>query len=326
MSWIEPSAELLHSLFAVALVFIIGPITPATGFAKGPQSRQFGPRCRAHRSAAAACATPDRRPSSLVPRLPAIDRVIPAPPRRARLPRPLDPIMPEVYASCPLFRKPEPEHEACGAHRSDRRGGHRPPGGTPRHPPPPVAAAAAAVIRPIGQCTFMALHTADGRHPRSRPPRLSALAAVVAQLILVLGVLLNPVAAASVPFENCLSDSYINNVPTPLQWVPLWVDASFDETDKHTLRVTMWGNVTGAFTNVTLPSANDPHWHDPTQTDGKILDEPEPNVPNPKLTTLHSKIDVLTYEPWSENTNFCNTSLVNASCPLAPVFVDSNSR
>jgi hypothetical protein len=130
-----------------------------------------------------------------------------------------------------------------------------------------------------------------------------------------------------VSFENCLSESYIKNQPTPLQWEPKFVDASFDPTDsKHTLRVTMWGNVTGAFTNVALPSADSPDWKDPSKTDGKILDEPEPNVPNPKLTTLHSKVNVLTYEPWSQNTNFCNTSLVNASCPLPPVFGEPNYR
>lgn len=127
-------------------------------------------------------------------------------------------------------------------------------------------------------------------------------------------------------FANCLSESYINNVPTPLQWVPQFVDAAFDTTNtKHTLRVTMWGNVTGSFTNVSLPAPGSPDWTDPRKTDGKILGEPEPNAPKPKLTTLRSKIDVLTYEPWSQNTNFCNTSLVNASCPLAPVF-GANTR
>ncbi|KAL1836936.1 hypothetical protein VTJ49DRAFT_4449 [Mycothermus thermophilus] len=148
----------------------------------------------------------------------------------------------------------------------------------------------------------------------------------VLRLIVLMCAVLRPVAAVQVPFENCLPESYINNVPTPLQWVPVWVDASFNATDpKHTLRVTMWGNVTGAFTNVTLPPPDSPDWSDPSKPDGKILGEPEPNVPNPKLTTLHSKVEVLTYEPWSDNTNFCNTSLVNASCPLAPVFVDKNS-
>jgi hypothetical protein len=156
---------------------------------------------------------------------------------------------------------------------------------------------------------------------------LSTVLAAVSWLILVPCAVLRPVAAATVPFENCLSESYINNEPTPLQWVPLWVDASFNATDpKNTLRVTMWGNVTGAFTNVTLPPPDSPDWRDDSKTDGKIQGVPEPDAQFPKLTTLHSKISVLTYEPWSDRTNFCNTSLTNASCPLAPVFVDANSR
>jgi hypothetical protein len=82
----------------------------------------------------------------------------------------------------------------------------------------------------------------------------------------------------------------------------------------------MWGNVTGSLYNVTLPPPNSPDWTDPKKLDGKILGEPEPDSDAPKLTTLHNKVDFLTYEPWSDNTNFCNTSLTNASCPLAPIF------
>jgi hypothetical protein len=162
---------------------------------------------------------------------------------------------------------------------------------------------------------------------RLRPflPRPSLFAALTS-LIFVPGALFRPAAAAAVPFENCLLASYINNVPTPLQWVPQWVDASFNATDpKHTLRVTMWGNVKGAFTDVVLPPPESPDWKDPTKTDGKIIDEPEPDVPDPKLTTLRSKVNVLTYEPWSDLENFCNKSLTNASCPLGPVFVEANS-
>ncbi|KAK5651746.1 hypothetical protein OQA88_11708 [Cercophora sp. LCS_1] len=132
--------------------------------------------------------------------------------------------------------------------------------------------------------------------------------------------------AAFVRFDNCLLESYKTNNPVPLQWVPLFVDASFNTTDpKHTLRVTMWGNVTGSFTDVQLPPGNSSDWNDPAKLDGKILDEPDPDAPNPKLTTLHSKVEFLTYEPWSENTNFCQDSLANASCPLAPVFNTNES-
>ncbi|KAK3383904.1 hypothetical protein B0T24DRAFT_517324 [Lasiosphaeria ovina] len=145
------------------------------------------------------------------------------------------------------------------------------------------------------------------------------------RILLLLGALFRPAVAAQVAFENCLPDSYKNYEPTPLQWRAVSVDASFDTTDtKHTLRITMWGNVTGSSTNVTLPPPSSPDWTDATKLDGKILDEPEPDAVNPKLTTLHSKIDVLTYEPWNESTNFCKM-LANASCPLAPVFNANSS-
>ncbi|KAK4105973.1 hypothetical protein N658DRAFT_414845 [Parathielavia hyrcaniae] len=228
--------------------------------------------------------------------------------------------MPPVHGSRPPL--PESKPEPCGAHRSDGRGAHPSPGRAPCHPPSAAFVCSNASRPPAVPLLF----AADSKQLRLRYrlPRSPVIAAL-AWLLLAPGALLRPAAAANVSFENCLSETYIKNVPTPLQWVPKFVDASFNSTDgKHTLRVTMWGNVTGAFTNVELPSAGSPDWQDPTRTDGKILDEPEPNAPNPKLTTLHSKIDVLTYQPWSENTNFCNTSLVNASCPLPPVFLDAN--
>ncbi|SPQ18968.1 71229c02-fcfd-414f-80fc-e6de379db464 [Thermothielavioides terrestris] len=175
-------------------------------------------------------------------------------------------------------------------------------------------------------CHPASLADAHGSRRRRLDLFPSPVIAALTLLIVVSSAILRPVAAAAVSFQNCLSDSYVNNEPTPLQWVPMLVDAAFDTVNpKHTLRVTMWGNVTGSFTNVTLPPPGSPDWTNPNKTDGKILDEPQPDVPNPKLTTLHSKIDVLTYEPWSQNTNFCKTSLVNGSCPLAPVFVPANS-
>ncbi|KAK3695197.1 hypothetical protein B0T22DRAFT_97138 [Podospora appendiculata] len=164
---------------------------------------------------------------------------------------------------------------------------------------------------------------AAGRQ-RSRS-RLSSSTPGMAWGMLFLGALLRPAAAAFVSFENCLPESYISYSPTPLQWRAVSVDASFDTVNpKHTLRLTMWGNVMGSATNITLPPLNSTDWADPTKTDGKILDEPEPNAPDPKLTTLHSKVNVLTYEPWGDSFNFCNTSLQGPhKCPLAPVFGDN---
>lgn len=161
--------------------------------------------------------------------------------------------------------------------------------------------------------------------PRTKPSRYRSWAHSIfftnMALVLLACVALQPVTAANVPFENCLPDSYRYNQPTLLQWLPSEVHASFDtENPSHTLLVTMWGNVTGSLYNVTLPPPNSTAWKDPKKIDGKILGEPEPDSDAPKLTTLHSKVEFLTYEPWSDNTNFCNTSLTNATCPLAPIF------
>lgn len=215
--------------------------------------------------------------------------------------------MQTAHAFGPPVSQSIPEPELCGARRSDGCRESRPsPGRAPQHPPRLPAA--------------RARKTGHGDRLCLRPPRPPVLPAF-AWLTLLASALLRPAAAAFVSFENCLPESYVNNEPTPLQWVPHSVDASFDTTDpKHTLRVTMWGNVTGSFTNVALPPPGSPDWDDPSKTDGKIVNGPEPDSPNPKLTTLHSNVKVLTYEPWCNNTNFCETSLVNGSCPLGPVF------
>jgi hypothetical protein len=138
-------------------------------------------------------------------------------------------------------------------------------------------------------------------------------------------VFLQPVIAAKVAYENCLPDSYRLNDPKLLQWEPYEVHAWFNTEDpSHTLQVTLWGNVTGTYNNVTLPPPNSTDWTNPNKTDGKILGEPEPDSPKPKLTTLHKKVEFLTYEPWSDDVEFCNGSLTNASCPLGPVFNTSD--
>ncbi|KAI0147871.1 integral membrane protein [Hypoxylon sp. NC0597] len=136
-----------------------------------------------------------------------------------------------------------------------------------------------------------------------------------------------------VPFENCLDSKYIySNQPqgeAQLQWVPLHVDAVFDTVNPaHNLRVTVWGNVTGRAGSDPLPSWDSPDWNDPSLVlNGKIQNEPDQSVPpaQRKVTTLHSKVDVLTYEPWYLNSNFCD-SLLNGTCPLGPVFKDIPSN
>ncbi|KAI1143369.1 integral membrane protein [Hypoxylon sp. FL0543] len=136
-------------------------------------------------------------------------------------------------------------------------------------------------------------------------------------------------SAVMVPFENCLDSKYIyTNQPAgqaQLQWVPLHVDAVFDtENPAHNLRVTVWGNVTGRAGNDPLPPWNSSDWNDPTLAlNGKIQNEPDLNAPpaQRKVTTLHSKVDVLTYQPYVSNSNFCD-NISNGSCPLGPVFED----
>ncbi|KAI1083082.1 integral membrane protein [Whalleya microplaca] len=136
-----------------------------------------------------------------------------------------------------------------------------------------------------------------------------------------------PARSVMIPFDNCLPDSYVYTNKAPdevqLQWIPLYVDAAFDtKNPAHNLRVTVWGNVTGRVGNEPLPPYDSPDWSDPNLVlQGKIRDEPNPSAPaaERKATTLHNKVDVLTYEPFTSNVNFCQ-NIANASCPLGPVF------
>ena len=142
-------------------------------------------------------------------------------------------------------------------------------------------------------------------------------------MLMFLSLFTQPVLAVLLQhFQNCLPASVRLSEPLQLQWIPLYVGATFDNKGpSHNLRVTVWGNVTGAYdpTTVTLPAWNSEEWSNPNFTDGKIVDDPFPDTAN-LLTTLHSKIDVLTYEPYAADFDFCNGSLTNASCPLGPVF------
>lgn len=138
-----------------------------------------------------------------------------------------------------------------------------------------------------------------------------------------------PTSAVFIDFQNCLSLSVQNNTPLQLQFVPLFMDAKFNTTDpSNNLQVTVWGNVTGSGPEelVILPPPNNTAYWNSNQTNlgGKIQDEPEPDVPNPRLTTLLNKVDVLTYQPWSQSVDFCD-QLINASCPLAPRFYANRS-
>lgn len=136
-------------------------------------------------------------------------------------------------------------------------------------------------------------------------------------LVMLVCFLINPATAAFINFQNCLSEAYQDASPPPLQFVPLFMDASFNTTDpSHELMVTVWGNVTGAYTQVQLPPPNDTAWTNPNFTDGKIENLPFPHT---RWTTLSTKVNVLTYEPWKQSDKFCD-ALVNGTCPLAPRF------
>lgn len=136
---------------------------------------------------------------------------------------------------------------------------------------------------------------------------------------------LQAVSAVSLPFDNCLPDNYIYSNQAAgeaqLQWVPLHLEAVFDlNSPNHNLRVTVWGNVTGKVGSDPLPAWNDSAWSDPKGVPlGKILAQSAPNTPNSNATTLHTKVDVATYEPFTSDVYFCD-NLLNGPCPLGPVF------
>jgi ML-like domain len=183
----------------------------------------------------------------------------------------------------------------------------------------------------------------DERPPRTSSPQQGSLPTIRAQradmplrwrqscpfgtlgylLVLIASLWVIPTSAVFIDFQNCLSQSYQNDVPLQLQFDPLYMDAVFNTTDpSHNLHITVWGNVTGSGPEILVllpPADNKTYWSsNETNLGGKIEDNPTPDGAN-KLTTLFSKVNVLTYEPWSQTVEFCN-QLINASCPLSPSF------
>lgn len=157
-------------------------------------------------------------------------------------------------------------------------------------------------------------------HP-SRILALTARSSFLALVLLVLAVA-TPAAAVLLEFDNCLPDSYVLNKPPLLQWVPLYLDAVFDtKSPNNNLQVIAWGNVTGSQNVGALPPPGDPYWKDANETNGKIDETPYEDT---LATTLVKRVNVLTYEPFNDRSNFCADSLVNGTCPLAPVFDYTN--
>ncbi|KJZ76539.1 hypothetical protein HIM_03875 [Hirsutella minnesotensis 3608] len=167
----------------------------------------------------------------------------------------------------------------------------------------------------------MAARTRPTRTRWKLVARTSSLLVALVPALLVLVLAVSPASAVRVPVTNCLSDSYQSNTPALLQWEPLFADARFDtQGGNHNLQLIVWGNVTGSWTRDPLPGANDPYWTNPNKTNGKIIETPDPDADDKKATTLYRRVNVLSYEPWHEPVNFCKNGLVNASCPLGPVF------
>lgn len=151
------------------------------------------------------------------------------------------------------------------------------------------------------------------RAPRTRQPR-QIMGFTYTIVALILCWLVTPAAGVFVSFQNCLPVSYQNNLPRALQFVPLFVNASFDTKDpNHNLQVTVWGNVTGAYTTDPLPAPDSPDWTSDNVTLGKIEDAIV------KRTSISKKVTVLTYQAWKEVDGFCD-EITNGSCPLAPSF------
>ncbi|KAI1259646.1 integral membrane protein [Xylariaceae sp. FL1019] len=159
-------------------------------------------------------------------------------------------------------------------------------------------------------------------------PAASLLSFITVALVLLASARFPTASAARIEFENCLDDGYIYTSVSPeqaqLQFVPLAVDAVFDaKTNSHNLQVTVWGNVTGRVGDAVLPASNSSEWNSSTGAlDGKIQNTIEQGLTQFNATTLHSSVEVLSYQPYENDAYFCK-SLLNSSCPLGPVFNDT---
>lgn len=129
-----------------------------------------------------------------------------------------------------------------------------------------------------------------------------------------------------VNFDDCLQKvNILNEAKSPyLQFTPLHVWATFDTFNpKHTLNVTVYGNVSGQAQLGTYPAADNPDWLDPNKTFGKIVNLDQQNN---KYTTLFWNNKVLSYSAWtSPPDQFC-LSVLNGSCPLAPRFPENGGN
>ena len=167
-------------------------------------------------------------------------------------------------------------------------------------------------------------NTLHPRRPQVRQrhnPRSLSIFGLGQIFLLATILLIRPTAAVFITFDNCLSPDIKNsNDPKNLQFVPLYVWASFNSSDpSHNINVTTYGNVTGIATKEPLPPPDDPQWRDPNKTIGKIPDTGGQGAQE-KFTTFTTEFNVLDYTPYNPAAvRLCNSSSLT-QCPLAPVF------
>ena len=165
-----------------------------------------------------------------------------------------------------------------------------------------------------------------GRSPRPRKARRRHAVGLLQLVLLTVLLLVSRASAVFINFENCLDPSRINSVPLELQFVPLFVWATFNTSSaSHNLNVTVYGNVTGIATQQKLPAWNDSQWLNPNDTIGKIPDVAGP-AGDQKYTTFQTSFHVLDYTPFNPDaTRFCNSSALTP-CPLTPAINVSASE
>lgn len=144
----------------------------------------------------------------------------------------------------------------------------------------------------------------------------------VAILLAFLCVVIVPVSAVLVPFENCLSEAWQNDLPLRLQFIPEFVEATFDTANAaHGLEVLAYINVNGTFPGTPFPPppSDTDYWQgNDSSMGGKIVDVPFRDGVN-KKTTASTSVTLLSYEPYHIDQAFCDI-VQNGSCPLAPRF------
>ncbi|KAL9089563.1 MAG: hypothetical protein Q9159_002441 [Coniocarpon cinnabarinum] len=144
--------------------------------------------------------------------------------------------------------------------------------------------------------------------------------------VMFLLLLVSPVHAVLIDFQNCLPASVLNSHPQTLQFMPNYTDVSFDTANPtHTVNVTIYGNVAGSLFAEPLPPPNSSQWQDPAFMDGKIADTYNNTQSDGSIkagrTTLISTFRVLTYVPAAPPpAAFCSFTRSGTQCPVAPDF------